>query len=477
MNAKLKRNQADQAKQQSMNSNPLARQLSRLAADRWSRQTLRTILRTLWIGLSLCSILLGGSLIWQWNIGYNWILLILMGSLLLGLCLSLRPRMKPHEVARRLDKRFNLQDQLSTALEVLPQRPAPGSVGSYLIDDTRQVMAHVRRFIYTRQRRPWSEIVAVIALLLVLGGLFMLLNPDDGLAQNAPLPLPQLIRDQNEELFPEEEQPPPPGQSQEGGDAAGEGQGAPSDSQSLQAIADALRDQSATRAAADALDQGDTASAARSLRELADQANQLSSDTREEMADSLREAADEVEGRNPDLAEQLRDIADNLEEGGQSAQEAIDDLASAIEQQGQPGQQSAEAQAGEGQGEGEGQGQGEAEGEGQGQAEGEGEGQTEGQGQGQGDGAGNSSTPGEQREQRSDRLNVPGVPMDLESEGDGDSRADGDVDPQVAPAGSGSGSTRDAGAGDAGLVEADDDPLRIPIEDRDVVQDYFSPTD
>ncbi len=470
--------------------NPLSHQLGRLATDRWLRQSMRTLLRSIWIGLSLCCLLLGAHLILNWPLRYDLLGALLLAPVVVAVLLMLRPRMSHQQVARRLDRRFNLGEQLSTALEIAPTNPSAGSVAARLLEESTRNAAQVRRYIYTRQRKPWSEVLTILALLVVLAGLWIMLGLGGGASAIASLPLPQLAGPQDSsETFPDEQPQPQPGQ--QSGQQAGNGPSSavPGGSESLQAIADALRDQSATRAAADALDQGDAAGAASSLRELADQASQLSQESRNDLADALRDAANDINQANPDLADRLREDANNLEQGSQQAAEALEDLARAVEeqapqnpqanagQQGQQGEQGQQGQQGDQQGQqGEGQGeqgqQSDQQGQGQGQ-QGEGEGQN-GQGQSPGAGNGNTNVPGEQREQPSDRLNVPGVPLDLEAEGDGSTPAQGRQDGQAAPSSNQSGFTQGGGR-DSGTVQTGDDPLRIPIEDRDVVQDYFSP--
>lgn len=468
--------------------NPLTNQLGRLATDRWLRQSVRTLLRSIWIGLSLCCLMLGAHLVLNWPLRYDLLAILLLVPVVVGVLLMLRPRMSHQQVARRLDRRFNLGEQLSTALEIAPSNPAAGSVAARLLEESTRNAAQVRRYIYTRQRKPWSEVLTIMALVIVLAGLWMMLGLGGGVSALGSLPLPQLAGPQDpSETFPDEQQQPQ--QGQQPGQQAGNGPSSavPGGSESLQAIADALRDQSATRAAADALDQGNAAGAASSLRELADQASQLSQESRNDLADALRDAANNINQSNPDLADRLREDANNLEQGGQQAAEALEDLARAVEEQapqnpqanaGQQGQQGEQGQQGDQQGQQGQNGQGEQgqpsdqQGQGQGQ-QGDQQGQN-GQGQSPGAGSGNTNVPGEQREQTSDRLNVPGVPLDLEAQGDGSTPAQGRQDGQAAPSSNQSGFTQGGGR-DSGTVQTGDDPLRIPIEDRDVVQDYFSP--
>ncbi|NTV65855.1 MAG: hypothetical protein HGA65_20290, partial [Oscillochloris sp.] len=93
--------------------------------------------------------------------------------------------------------------------------------------------------------------------------------------------------------------------------------------------------------------------------------------------------------------------------------------------------------------------------------------------QGQFGGAGNGSLPGEQRTQPAQRLGVDGVPLGLEAQGDGSSSSDGAVDAGATQ--TSGGFTQGGSTPSTDPVQVADDPLRIPADLRDVVQDYFSP--
>jgi hypothetical protein len=434
--------------------NSLQTQLDRLASDRWARRGVRVLLRASTLSISFVCIALGAHLLSGMPLRWTWIGAIALVCIAGGALLVLRPRMRPNEVARRLDRRFQLGEQLTTALEVGPQ--AEG-VGVYLHDQARRTMAQIRRQVGARQRFPWAEFALVLALALLLAGLVVLSGIGPRLSTIGAEPLPPLATapDQNEQ-FPEEpfEQPPGSQQGPGAGDAAAPG---PGDLAAAAALADALRDQSITRPAAEALDQGDTAGAAASLRELADQADQLSADARSDLAEALREAAEQIEQTSPGLAEQVRESVAGLEQGPQEAADALEDLAGAVEQLGQgqtpaAGQQGQQGQQGEGQGE---------------QADGS---------QG-GGGAGQGAVPGDQRESSAaDRLGVDGVPLELESEGEGNTPTEGEPDGPTSAGGGTSGSGGFSPGTQSGeRVEIGDDPLRIPADLRDVVQDYFSP--
>jgi hypothetical protein len=189
------------------------------------------------------------------------------------------------------------------------------------------------------------------------------------------------------------------------------------------------------------------------LRELADQADQLSATTRRDLADQLRNASARIEQNNSQLAEQVRQSAYGLQQSGQSSADALENLANAVEQlDGSSGEQSQQQAQQEGQQDQQGQ-----------------------QNQGQSGGGVGNAPMGEQREQSHERLGVDGVPLELEGQGDGGSPGDEDTPEQVT---SSRGGTFQAGQSEVTdeQVKIGADPLRIPTELRDVVQEYFSPT-
>jgi hypothetical protein len=462
----------------------LIQHLNQLSTDRWARQGVRTLLRAAVLATSIWCIGLGGQLLWGWPFRPDLLGALALAMIGIGVLLLLRPKLSPQQAARRLDRRFHLDEQLATAIEVAATKPPAGSIGARLVAQSGNTARLLRQRIARRQRPPWNELITLLALLPVALGLFILSGIGNLDLDGGALPLPPLATAQDPaQQF--ADQPPPNQQAPvlvpgAGAPAPGAAQpaaaGQPSavgDPRTLEALAEALRDQGATRSAAEALDRGDLGAAAQRLRELADQAEQLSQDARNDLADALREAAGQIASNDPALADQLRQSADGLEEGGQAASEALDDLAQAIEglqnsqpsasggNQGQPGQAdqgsqpgSPESQSGEQSGEGD-QGQG-------------------GGGAPSGPGAGNGSA-GEQRSaQPSERLGVPGQPVPLEADGPGAIPAEpSDRQPttsEIVPGTTGGDASSDR------RVQTGADPLRVPLDERDVVQEYFQPS-
>jgi hypothetical protein len=420
--------------------NSLQIQLNRLASDRWARRGVRLLLRASVLALSLVCMAVGFQLLIGLSLSWAWVIAAALGCIAVGAALVLRRPLAAAEVARRLDRRFQLNEQLTTALELGPQ--AEG-VGAYLHEQSRRTMAQLRRQIAARQGFPWAELSAALALLLLLGGLLLLSGIGPAMPGVVAEPLPPLAAaPPPDDQFPAEPFQPPPGAQPGPGEAQAAG-AAPGDAATAAALASALRDQSVTRPAAEALDRGSPGEAAQRLRELADQAGGLSSQARTDLARDLREAADQIDASNPGLADQVREAADGIGPAGAEPGTSLEDLADLIDQLGQ-----GEAPA---------------------------EGEASGAGAG-GGGAGQGSLPGQQREGGGERLGVDGVPIELESDGQGDlptggAAADGPAD--AGGAGAGGGFARGSQSGER--IEIGDDPLRIPVDLRDVVQDYFSP--
>ncbi|MEO7909615.1 MAG: hypothetical protein ABIV47_08205 [Roseiflexaceae bacterium] len=467
---------------------PLLHKLDQLSTERWARRGVRMLLRAAWLSVCIWCIALGGHMLWGWPLRANIVgaaALALIGGAVL---LLLRPRLAARTAANRLDRRFHLDEQLATAVEVAATNPPPGSIAARLVMESSHTAELLHRRIARRQRPPWQDALTLVALSLVAIGLWVISGvgfPDLG---GRPLPLPPLAsaQDPAQQLPQEPQAPDQSGQSSQigPGDTGQPGQsgaaaqnGATGDPQVIQALADALRDQGATRPAAQALDRGDLAGAAQQLRELADQAGQLSQSSRDDLANSLEDAAQQIEGSDPQLAGQLEQSADGLRQGQQDAAEALDDLARAIEQlpQSQPNQQAGQdGQPAPGEQAGQ---DGQAGQDSQAGPAGEqGQGEQQGQGQGNGTGAG-SGSGGEQRQaQPNDRLGVEGQAVPLESSGEGDTPAQSSDDKPPIPSGAaGNGGFTQGGTSSSERVQVGDDPQRVPIDERDVVQGYFQP--
>ncbi len=449
-------------------SSSLFHTLDKLATDRWARRGVRALLRAAWLGVSIWCAGLGAHLVWGWPLRSNLLGAAALAVVGVGVALLLRPRLSARQAARRLDRRFHLDEQLATAVEVAASNPPPGSIAARLLAEAAHTSALIDRRLERRQRPPWHDLLTLALLGLVALGLAIVAGVGQPRLDAGTLPLPPLAEPQDPAAqLPQEPRADQPGSAgQPGAEETGAAQPqAAADPQIIRALADALRDQGVTRAAAQALDRGDTAGAARELRALADQASQLSQATRDALADSLRAAADTIAPRNRDLAEQLNQSAAGLERGDQAAAQALDDLARAIEQL--PSAPRDVEQAG-------------AQPEAGGQAPGSpgdappsagqpGAGQPQ-SGSGAGSGPGGEQRPAD----TSGRLGVEGQPVPLESAGQGDIPADASGPLQPGAGRPQPGFTQ-GDASSSRQVDVGADPLRVPMDERDVVQEYFQP--
>ena len=398
----------------------LVKQLRSLKTQRWRQHAIEELVRSVSVGLLIACI---GALLPIVGLGSfprygaGW---IIAGSVLVGSLRAMMFQLSLATVARRLDRRFGLHEQVSTALEL---RGNQVGIAARLQAQVQESLDRVQNYV-NRIRTPlWSEALTPVSLFFILIGLLVLATPPIPPASTAE-PLPDLIRP-DPVAMPSDQQPTSPVSVP----------AASSDPGTLSALADALRDQGMTRQIAEALDQGNVASAADALRELADQMGEVSPATREALADALREAARTIQRSRPDLADQMRATADALQFGDSVAGAAgLEALADALERQ--PGSSESVASGG--------------------------------------GGAGNA--PGSQRREQPFRPSgVEGTPLELTTDGQGQLPTTGTPGEQTTNAQTGTPIIRSGGFGNGGPVQAADDPLQIPTDVRDVVRNYFSP--
>lgn len=446
-------------------SGTLGQHLDALARERWRRQLLRTGLRALWVVAGIWCAGLGGHLIMGWPLRADLLGLLSLAVLLVAGVAMARMRLGLAQAARRLDRRFHLDEQLATALELARERQPSGSLAARVVADSAQTITLVRRQIARQQAAPLSDAIMLGAMLLMLGGMGLLWSISPHADAAALAPLPNLVTPEQQQQIDATQPTPDAGgpQSGEPGGAAGSDAGSqPSqaDPALLGPIADALRGQGVTRPAAEALDQGDVAGAAQTLRELADQAGQISPQTRRNLARGLEQAADQIGERSPELASQLRESAGNLLRGDTASAQALEDLASALEQSQQPQQPQQQASQGE---------QGD-----QGEQQGDQGNQGEQQGGAPSPGSTGNAPAGEQRASQMPNLSSNGSPLELDAQGENAEGA-GSSEQQPTTAEVVPSQAQGGQSGQQQQAAIGADPLRVPAEERDVVQDYFTP--
>ncbi len=269
------------------------------------------------------------------------------------------PRSVAHS-ARYFDRRFDLKERVSTALELAAGRIAvPGPLAELQLADAAATAGRVRARARLPLRVNWREIAA-LALLVLLLALLLRDNPQAGrlraerelesaiAAQVAALEDaiqtierdPALTQAEQDALTrPLEEARDileQPGVSQEEAVAAlaeasqslGEMADSmtPQDEAPYQQAARPLADSAQTADVADALAKPDLGETADALDDLADDlaAESLDEQEQQNLAERLEQAADAVEEQNPVLAGKLRETADALRSGDlEGAQESL----------------------------------------------------------------------------------------------------------------------------------------------------------
>lgn len=440
---------------------PFLRTLHRLRSAFWRRRVIYWWVRALWMALLVPTVVMGGYLLWGWQI--HWLVWLSL-MLLVGVA-SFLWAMRPiplEKMARRLDDLLGMRAQLVTALEVSQDtanpanRPDSNPVTEQLVQNTVNVTVVMRRQVNTFGRSFWLEMQALIAVAALLGAMLLF----DTLRPNIPQAPPADLPSAGQEPTADQVIPPDPNLQQQSPQ-----QQELSDSQLrniLKILADALRDQAVTRAVAEAIDRDDLGGAADELRRLADRLEELSSNAHQELGNSLQEAADKIGGDAPDITDPLQRGKQALDINNMpGASRALDDLAEVLDNLNENSPQSSEAEAGN-----------ESEDAGESQ---EGEPQEAAQEEGGGGGEGDGGSSNQPLDEEEERLPIDGQPLELESE---------EMEQRVLQA-----SELDAEAGEetteaspftrqplnAAGDELGPDPLTYPWEKRDVIRQYFSP--
>lgn len=218
-------------------------------------------------------------------------------------------RFAEQELGRALDRRYDLDDLMITAVEV-DRRGARSVVEGRLLDDAATAVATLgdERAIDGRVARREGE--TTVALALIAAGLWLLvgtIGPPPSVQRLPPVPGFGVGAE---------------GSGDEGGAGSGLGRGSGRGtgagdnfgvSSALSALAGALGDHAGAGELVAALARGDPAAAASAARALADRAAGLSSAGREDLAALMHKAAAEVESLDPELAAAVQQAARALE--------------------------------------------------------------------------------------------------------------------------------------------------------------------
>jgi hypothetical protein len=248
------------------------------------------------------------------------------------------------QTARAADRRLGLEERAATAVELSRSR-RPRPAGRF---DALQVHDAVERLRDAPQawRSTGGPRRAELALLLAAAALAAaslllprLPRPSFESAAEPPvvdagtgsdertIPPDDLDLRLSAPTAPEQEQPPD-------ADLAPRVRAAQAEQQSLDSLAQALSDVSATRSAADAIQQGDFTSARDQLSSLGEEADQLSDAAKKQLARALSDAANGASG-DPQLAERERQAAQALARNNYAEQrQALKQLADQVARSG-----------------------------------------------------------------------------------------------------------------------------------------------
>jgi hypothetical protein len=346
---------------------------------RWDRR-LRLVHSVLWgprgliFGLLFGVVIAGVSRLRPWLLPEQIALAAVGAVLVIGLgvlaVIWLWPR-PAARAARYFDRRFDLKERMSTALELSRGLiPMSEQLGERQLTDAMSVAQRVNAAHRLPARVRIREIVIVVVLAVVLAILLLTHNPKSselrakrGLQtainnQSAAIDEEIQAIEQNDSLTPEEKEAlteplketkeileQPDVSQPEAMAALSEAEQTleeysdgipPEQDGAYQEAADSLSDSDLTSDLSNAMEEPDLGASAEALDQMADQIEQdrLSETDRQELAQQLEEAAQALEGTNPQLAEKLREAADALREGdNQRAEEALREAAQQMREQ------------------------------------------------------------------------------------------------------------------------------------------------
>ncbi|MCB9438239.1 MAG: hypothetical protein H6673_14785 [Anaerolineales bacterium] len=282
--------------------------------------------------------------------------------------------------AQEFDRRFNLKERISTALEITSGLiTAPPMFAERQLEDARVAANRVEANHHLPVKVNWLEVALLVLALVGLAAAILIKNPFEGeviaqreLQQTIDQQIEQLEQtreqiendstltaEQQEELTqPIDEaiealQNPDISQAEAVASLAEAEQELREMSQDGQsrteraansAAGKQLRANPNSEQAGEALEESDLNQAADELEQLANELDNLSEQERQDLADQLEAAADALQETNPELADQLREAAEALREGDtQRAAEALQDAANTMNQQAQANQQQSQA--------------------------------------------------------------------------------------------------------------------------------------
>jgi len=308
----------------------------------WIQRALNIVARALWLGLLIGFIWLivdlsGGPDLHAHTLIYVWAILVIPGLIFAALS-----RPSRNAVARMLDRSFHLHERMTTSLgnlgRDLPESNQRASVVYLQVADSANVATELRAHQAFNIHIPVREIVAAIACALLLASLFFLRGTSGEIPNVADSPVPRFVP--ATERFAQQEAnaaaaPAVDKNTPSTADVEAKAQRSQQARRDLQQLAQALDDHSVTRSAAEAIQQGDYEAAANDLRDLAENADQLSPEARQGLADDLDKASQQMSGESNDLSDAASAASDGLRQGGDQAKDGLNQLGDAVDKTGQ----------------------------------------------------------------------------------------------------------------------------------------------
>jgi hypothetical protein len=311
---------------------------------------LRGLLRGGSAGLSLVALIAISARLLQRDIPGAALFAALTLPILVALAITLLRWPSTAQTARVADRRLDLKERLATAVELVEGRRHHEEIGLARVqisDANRAAQSSCARW-----PSPLSRVRRELMTTAALAGLVASLIFWPGADESTPVPPDRLPEtpaigvpfDGSSEPEDTETGPDIPETEEAGTEpsdaplspdtVSDDAAGGPSDEQreAFDRLAEALDQISAGRAAAEQIEQGNYEAAAEELANLGAEADQLSEEAKEQLAEALREFAEDFRGTQPDLAEAAEQAADALEGDDYDEQrEALTELGQALE--------------------------------------------------------------------------------------------------------------------------------------------------
>jgi len=241
-------------------------------------------------------------------------------------------------IARFLDQGYALDATLATSLE-LAQGEMDSHLAPALLNHAARTAYRIGRTKRLRLHRVAQEQVMALGLAIITLGVVLLLFLSNSLDRHtfAPVPkLPDVKQQQQQNAVDANGNPTPladqqltPEQLQQLAVQSAQAQ------QDLQRLADSLNDNSATKQAAQDIQNGNYSAAAQDLQQVASNLDQVSPDARQNISNDLQQAANQNTAGNQPLTDAEKNAAQSLQQGsGNDASQSVRNLANQVQQTG-----------------------------------------------------------------------------------------------------------------------------------------------